>query len=526
MKKFTLFIFSFVTLSVCAQNWDWARQATLTSAKQDSKKVIADAFGNVFLLGTTQGYTEFGSSQVDSGTFIAKYTSNGTSLWAKNISASVSDFSLDAIGNVYLTGNFNGSINISNTNLTSKGGTDFYFLKLDNNGNTILVNSFGGKGNDGANAITSEPSGNSYLTGYFQDTISLGSYTITDTVTWGIHFFMTKLTTNGNVTWADKGLSYCTSGELICVDKKNTIYVIAQYQYPYAYGDGKVIIEYDTLGNTKYSKEACGTTTPIWGLTVDDSLNIYVISSWGSHYGDWPEIEKYNSLMQLKWSKHLGTGSDGYYLTNGLSVDSIGSIYVAGNLYRHSGAGNDSVFFANQWIHIKGDVEAVIAKLNSSGDYSWYKVFGGLGTESPSDMCLDRNGQLYVTGNYHSSNSPPYETVVFGNDTLKNDGIWQQIFIAKLSSVNVTSGVQSLFEIISDVNIYPNPSSGIFTVRMDICQAGAKITVRDVLGNCLLERSCRGETGQEINLSCQPRGIYFVELLSGDEKVVKKVAVQ
>jgi uncharacterized delta-60 repeat protein len=78
----------------------------------------------------------------------------------------------------------------------------------------------------------------------------------------------------------------------------------------------------------------------------------------------------------------------------------------------------------------------------------------------------------------------------------------------------------------SDVSIYPNPSSGIFIVQMDNCHLGTKVAVRDILGNYLFEKNCRSESSQEINLSFQPRGIYFLEVISSGEKVVKKIVLE
>ena len=87
-----------------------------------------------------------------------------------------------------------------------------------------------------------------------------------------------------------------------------------------------------------------------------------------------------------------------------------------------------------------------------------------------------------------------------------------------------TVGIEENTEM-NDVSIYPNPTSGIFTVNIRNCR-DAKICVYDVLGNCLLNKDCRNDVSSKINLSCQPRGIYFVELLSGENRVVRKVAVQ
>lgn len=79
---------------------------------------------------------------------------------------------------------------------------------------------------------------------------------------------------------------------------------------------------------------------------------------------------------------------------------------------------------------------------------------------------------------------------------------------------------------ISDVSIYPNPTSGIFTVSLKNKTVETKICVYDVLGNCLWKKDCRNNVNLKIDLSCQSKGIYFMEIVSEGERAVKKIAVE
>lgn len=74
----------------------------------------------------------------------------------------------------------------------------------------------------------------------------------------------------------------------------------------------------------------------------------------------------------------------------------------------------------------------------------------------------------------------------------------------------------------NDVYIYPNPSDGVFTADLHNCQ-DVKLTVCDVLGNCVLRIDCLGEASQKINLSLQPKGIYFLEILTDGARTVEKI---
>ena len=75
---------------------------------------------------------------------------------------------LDAIGNVYTTGSFQGTADFDpngNTfNLTSIGSDDLFLSKFDNSGNFLWTKRFGDTDSDVANSITADPIGNLYVT--------------------------------------------------------------------------------------------------------------------------------------------------------------------------------------------------------------------------------------------------------------------------------------------------------------------------------------------------------------------------
>lgn len=76
----------------------------------------------------------------------------------------------------------------------------------------------------------------------------------------------------------------------------------------------------------------------------------------------------------------------------------------------------------------------------------------------------------------------------------------------------------------SSIHIFPNPSSGIFTI--DIKRSvEANICIYDVLGNCVLNE-LSVKDGHQLDLSTQPKGIYFLEMLAEGEKSTKKIVLR
>ena len=533
MKIFTFFILFIVCLSGYAQHWEWARKANATTAGQIPRKVCGDNLGNVFLLGNNEKKATYGNTVLDSGSFIVKYDSIGNIQWAKNIEGTPKGIDCDAFGNLYVVGNFMGNISVGSYYITSNGDYDFYLIKMNPSGNELWVKSYGGVLTDWSNAVQIDKKGNAYLTGHFWgDSINFGSYTLKDTTPAG-HFYLVKINSIGTVQWASEGLSNDSTGDywtgmLIRTDKKENIYVIARGSTCNSQNcSGELLARFDSLGNLTFSNFKWSSYEDVEGLAIDDSLNIFALYFFTNQYGGYGTLSKYNASMNQSWSHYLGNGYEGYSFGAGLSIDSAGNIFTAGNIGNDWNSSSDSILFDSNWIPLKGQTDVAVIKINSSGSLMWIKTAGGNKAEFAYDMCVNQFGDCFVAGlfNWHYSGIQN-DTVIVGIDTLINDGNWGQSFVAKLEQSNINTSVQTLINNDNIFIIYPNPTSGIFTVNLHNCQAGAKVIVRDVLGNCFLERNCRSESSQEINLSCQPRGIYFVELLSGDERVVRKVTVQ
>jgi uncharacterized repeat protein (TIGR01451 family) len=123
----------------------WAKQ--LGGMNQDNAySITVDAAENVYTTGyfngtadfdpgtSTQNLTSVGSGDV----FVSKLDSNGAFVWTKQLGGTGDDFgasiAVDAVGNVYTTGYFNGTADFdpgtSMQNLTSAGLQDIFVSKL------------------------------------------------------------------------------------------------------------------------------------------------------------------------------------------------------------------------------------------------------------------------------------------------------------------------------------------------------------------------------------------------------------
>ena len=77
----------------------------------------------------------------------------------------------------------------------------------------------------------------------------------------------------------------------------------------------------------------------------------------------------------------------------------------------------------------------------------------------------------------------------------------------------------------NQVSVFPNPSSGIFTLQST--EEITAIEIYNVLGENISPLSFRREAGGEveIDLSAQPKGIYFIKVQSGDKVSSQKIII-
>ena len=93
--------------------------------------------------------------------------------------------------------------------------------------------------------------------------------------------------------------------------------------------------------------------------------------------------------------------------------------------------------------------------------------------------------------------------------------------------VEVTTGIQNP-ELVEKVNLFPNPTSDILFVKMDLpIQSGDKIQLYSIDGKVLLEKNLNdGDELIEMNLANFTNGIYIMQLTLNQGVVTKRVIIQ
>ena len=164
-------------------------------------------------------------------------------LWAKSAGGTDVDYgrsvTTDASGNVYVMGYFySPTITFGTTTLTNAGTTgysDMFIAKYDAAGNVLWAKSAVGIDSDRGYSVTTDASGNVYVTGSFDSpTITFGTTTLTNAGTTGYSdMFIAKYDAAGNVLWAkSEGSTSYDEGYSVATDASGNVYVMGYFYSP------------------------------------------------------------------------------------------------------------------------------------------------------------------------------------------------------------------------------------------------------------------------------------------------------
>ncbi len=266
-----------ITPNVNGQTVEWASSAGGTLGDEGRGGTV-DAAGNSFVTGGYQGTATFGpfvlTSAGSADIFVAKYDAAGNVVWARSFGGTLQTQSLgiavDVSGNSWITGLFNGTATFGSFVLTSAGSFDVFVAKYDAAGNVVWARSAGGTLLDRGLGIAVDAAGNSYVSGLFDGTATFGPIVLTSAG--GIDIFVAKYDSAGNVVWAQSagGTSASEWGVDVSANAAGDAYVTGFYSGTASFGPFVLSSSgSNDLFVAKYAAPPSGIpTVSAWGLVV------------------------------------------------------------------------------------------------------------------------------------------------------------------------------------------------------------------------------------------------------------------
>ncbi|MCE3278103.1 MAG: hypothetical protein K0S44_294 [Bacteroidetes bacterium] len=541
MKRFlSITVFLLLSIVINAQStWSWARKSigseddyiTCSGTDQNGYYYVAGWYYSPTITFGSFTLTNGDPSAFSLDAFLVKYSSGGSVVWAKNITGPdreiINDLSVDASGNVYITGRFTsptltfGSFTMTNNSF----GYDVFTVKYSSSGTVLWAKQYGTAGNEDAQAISNDINGNVYVGGYFANTITFGSITLNTT---GLGTYLLKLDATGNELWAIKSSANVLLNQ-IDVDPAGDVFMTGTFTDS-AFTIGNTVLlndsigthdiylsKFDTNGNFVWAKSVHSENQDYaYGITTDITGNVIITGNFLGRNCQFDTVSvqnsvltgndffvaKYNGSGNLLWVKTAG----GNYNEGGMSVctDIYENIYCAGSY-----SGNNIVFSPGVTLTnaIGGNSNAFVVKYNSSGIPLWANGPSGNVYAAGSSVKIGSSQQIYFSGIFISS------SVSFGSITLTKPSTFESdVFVTRLNQLGVM-----IEENVSEnmINVYPNPGNGIF--HCDNIY-GEKAFVFDMSGKKIIAFDIKDRTAI-IDLNGFDKGIYFLEVLSKDGEI-------
>ena len=546
-----LFIaFAMAISTLNAQNFQWAK--SMGGTLDDSGNSIAiDALGNVYTTGSFVGTADFDpgpgtfnlTSSGFSEIFISKFDASGNFVWAKSMEGSIgnsgSSLVLDASGNVYTTGYFQGTVDFDpgagTFNLISAGGFDIFISKLDNAGNFVWAKSMGGSMEDVGWSIALDASNNIYTTGRFNATVDFdpgaGSFNLSSIGSGDV--FISKLDNSGNFVWAKSmGSSGLDNSNCITIDASNNVYTTGIFSGTMDFDPGAgtfnltsaggydiFISKLDNSGDFVWAKSMGGTSTELSrSIAIDATNYVYTTGRYqgtadfdpgaGSFNLTSPSasnftifVSKLDASGNFVWAKSMG----GTMNDQGASIalDASGNVYSTGSFTGTAdfdpGIGTFNPVSA-------GGADIYISKLDNSGNFVWAKSVGGADDDNSNFITLDAVGDVYITGRFKGT--ADFDPGV-GSYDMTSAGS-QDIFLLKLDK-----SATGILDIISNgsFQIYPNPTNGWLNFS-----SPCHIQLANLTGQIIVEK----KQVTNLDLTDQSSGIYILSLTDNDGQVIQK----
>lgn len=226
-----------------AGQFQWVKQVRTTYVGIITLGSITANTSGIFIGGALEGWFDFNPSPLqdslinDIGIFVLKLDLAGTFKWVRishtSSSISIAGIDNDSIGNVYIAGNFSGTIDFkmgsSIFNLNNSGpGIKGYIAKFNSQGDFVWAKAYQGGANQSLHAMQVDKQGNVYTTGSFEGDLDLNPELDTFYLSYRIGgTFISKLDADGNFVWG-KGFhfsSFANWGMTICNDNAGNTYV-------------------------------------------------------------------------------------------------------------------------------------------------------------------------------------------------------------------------------------------------------------------------------------------------------------
>ena len=456
-----------------------------------------DAAGNVYIAGGFEGTTDLGGGPLVSAGkydfFLAKYDANGIHQWSQRYGGTANDYAhgvtVDASGNVYMTGEFAGAANFGGGALISAGFSDIVVAKYDTAGAHQWSRRFGSTGFDLGRSVAIDASGNVFVSGQFQVTVSFGGGALVSAGLWDI--FLAKYDTAGTHQWSQRFGTTSHDYLYDVASDGSSLFITGYFSNTVDFGGGGLVsagaedvylAKYEgAAGAHQWSQRLGGTDGDYaYGVAVDDAGGVFITGEYTSANPDFGGVplpsaihyDMFAAKYDASTGAHLwshGFAEAGYQRGSDLALDSSGNVFVGGWMAQ-------TVDFGGGPLTSVGRDDACLAKFDTDGNHVWSANWGSTLDDYTVSVVVDPSDNVIISASFQV-------TADFGGGPLTSLG-GVDVALVKYAGSTATGVGGTPPGYVLSVNNYPNPFNPSTTVKYTVPSRGVvTVEIYDVRGS-------------------------------------------
>lgn len=465
----------FVVKTTAGGDTSWTR--TFGGSQSDDGYFVAETGDKGYMVsGSTHS---FGAGQADG--YLLKLAQDGTLLWSKTYGGPLND---DIIS---VAPAFDGGFMLlGSTSSFGSGAFDMYVIRTDNNGDTLWTKTIGNSLEDNGLSMQQTTDSCFIISGYTYNTES-GSADI----------FLLKLNKHGALLWSKLYGGEDTDGYGFVKQTRDGGYIITGVTYSFgATLDGNLyLIRTDKNGNLLWSQQYGGIGTDrgydIQETTQGDFVVCGETYSYGAGHSDL-YVLKTDKNGTLLWSKTYGGSS--FDFGRGITLAADKGYLVSGHALSFSADNRYDV---------------MLVRTDEDGNSGCNET--NAATTASATATQVKNAAFLITGT---------QTRVAAVQTLSAAGTSKSFICNEAVSIKEAKGNNKI------LSVYPNPSSGHFTLSFTQNITKGDIIIHNMLGQKVYQAVVQQEFQKEINTGDMASGVYFLQLKTTTGTWVQKISIK
>ncbi len=511
---------------------------------------------------------------------MSAYSQDPAIVWQNTIGGSAEDFSVafePTSDGGYIIGGYSASNASGDKTENSNGQLDIWIVKINSAGSIMWQNTIGGAGDDFLISIK-QTSDNGYILGAGSDSNISGDKT--ENSRGGLDYWIIKLDTSGNIIWQKTYGGAQPEFDTYVVETNDGGYFVGGYSDSDVSGDKTdpsngqrdywalkldntgAIMWQNSIGGSLVDRPQAAFQTADGGYIMGGFSNSPASGdkSENSQGGNDYWIVKIDTSGNIQWENTIG-GNDSDVLRD-MEQTTDGGYIVGG--YSKSNISGDKTE------NSQGDYDSWILRLDLNGNIAWQNTIGGSGIDYPRDIKQLNDGnymiaswsnsnisgdktensnggydywllKLSTAGNLISQNTIGGSSDESGTYILENlDGSFAMLCS---SDSNISGDKSENSEGLDDywvfktteailgvspntfgtaISAYPNPTNGTFTIQLGQPSTETNVTIYNSLGQIISTTNYINKENLEVEINGKA-GIYFaiVKTMEGQQAALK-----